>query len=418
MELTIIQNVNNRIIFDSRGDQTVETVIETKVSKGIASCPSGASRSSYEVQNVPKIGLLSALKNFNEVKKKLISMDSLNQKEIDEFLLKSDGTQDLSNFGAVIILSTSIANLKAAANSLNIPYFKKIADKEFYKLPIPLGNIIGGGKHAKGKSIDIQEVLVFCTNANNIFESIKANVLLHRKVAEILSRIDPYFSGKNDENAWVTSLGIKKSLDIIKEAIKYVKEKEGFNFKIGLDVAASSLWNEEKKVYEYKYESFKLSEEQQLKFISNLIEEYDIWYIEDPFHENSFEYFSELLNNYKERLIVGDDLYASNVLRLKEGIRNKSTNGIIIKPNQVGCLTRLFETIEYAKNNNVMPIVSHRSGETEDAFISHLATAIEAPLIKTGTIGGERVSKLNELIRIEEILKEKANINDFVKRFN
>ncbi len=418
MDLTIIQGINNRIIFDSRGDQTVETKIETKVAKGVSSCPAGASKSSYEVQNIPTIGLRKALDNFNEIKKKLIGMDSLNQKEVDEFLLKADGTQNLSNLGAAIVLSTSIANLKAAANSLKIPYFKKIKDKDFYKLPVPLGNIIGGGKHAKGKSIDIQEILVFCTNANDIFEAILANILVYKKVAEILASKDPNFGGKNDENAWITTIGIKKSLEVIKEAIKYVRDKEGFNFKIGLDIAASSLWNEKKKVYEYRTEAIVLNEEQQLKFISDLIEEYDIWYIEDPFHENSFSYFSELLNRYKERLIVGDDLYASNVLRLKEGIKNKSTNGIIIKPNQVGCLTKLFETIEYAQNNNIIPIVSHRSGETEDTFIAHLATAIESPLLKTGTVGGERISKLNELIRISEFLKEKANINDLIRKFN
>jgi Enolase len=228
MDLTIIQGINNRIIFDSRGDQTVETKIETKVAKGVSSCPAGASKSSYEVQNIPTIGLRKALDNFNEIKKKLIGMDSLNQKEVDEFLLKADGTQNLSNLGAAIVLSTSIANLKAAANSLKIPYFKKIKDKDFYKLPVPLGNIIGGGKHAKGKSIDIQEILVFCTNANDIFEAILANILVYKKVAEILASKDPNFGGKNDENAWITTIGIKKIFRSNKRSHKICKRQGRF----------------------------------------------------------------------------------------------------------------------------------------------------------------------------------------------
>ena len=181
-----------------------------------------------------------------------------------------------------------------------------------------------------------------------------------------------------------------------------------------MDVAASSLWNKKSNKYIYVSENFSLSTSEQLKYISKLIEEFEIFYVEDPFHEDDFESFSEIQEMHKDTIIVGDDLYASNKNRLIEGIKKKSSKGIIIKPNQVGCLTKILETIKFSKENNIIPIVSHRSGETEDIFISHLAVSMDIPLIKTGTVSGERVCKLNELIRIEEMYKEKVEINKYI----
>jgi len=408
---TIIKEINQRIIFDSRGDKTVETEVKTFSNKGIASCPSGASKSSYEVQNLPSVSLEEALKIFKkEVIPLLIGLDSKEQEKIDEIMLKSDSTENLSKYGGAIILSTSIANFKAAANSCNKPFFVFLNEKSYYKLPLPLGNIIGGGKHAKGKSIDIQEILVTCLNPSNMFEAIEANILVHKKVADYLIHEDPYFAGgKNDEGAWVTSIGIIKSLNIVKKVINEISNQKGYKYGIGLDVAASSLWNKKSNKYTYISEKLSFTPNEQLKYISKLIEEFEIFYVEDPFHEDDFDSFSELQELHNNVIIVGDDLYASNKNRLIEGIKKKSSKGIIIKPNQVGCLTKVLETIKFSKENNIIPIVSHRSGETEDIFISHLAVSMDVPLIKTGTVSGERICKLNELIRIEEMFKVEIN---------
>lgn len=409
--MTAIKDINLRIIFDSRGDKTVEAEVITEESRGIASCPSGASKSSYEVETIPKRGLEEAIKDFIiNVKPKLLGLDSSNQEEIDKILLESDGTQRLENYGAAIILSVSIANLKAASIAINKKVFEKLNEKDQYSLPLPIGNIIGGGKHAKGRSIDIQEILVFCNNANNISEAIEANILMHRKLFKLLSINDPYFAGgKNDEGALVTRMSLKKILSLVNQARKEMHEEKGYEILLGLDIAASSLWNG--KRYEYPLEKLSLNEEEQLNFMLDLINDFNIFYLEDPFHEDSFEYFSELTSRNPNILIVGDDLYASNEDRLKIGIAKKASNGVIIKPNQVGCVTKILRAINLTINNGIKPIVSHRSGETEDVFISHLAVAFDAPLIKTGTIGGERISKLNELIRISEFLKDRARLN-------
>ncbi|HLI46360.1 MAG TPA: hypothetical protein VKU94_04125 [Geobacterales bacterium] len=408
--MSSIEDIRLRVIFDSRGDKTVEAEVITKSSRGVASCPAGASKSIYEVETIPKEGLNSAITDFNKkVKPKLLGIDVRNQEEIDSILIQLDGTERLEKYGAAIILSVSIAVLKAAAMYEKKAIFEYIKPFTDYSLPRPLGNIIGGGKHARGRSIDIQEILVFCENASSIEEAIEANIKMHRKLFKLLSINDPNFAGgKNDEGALVTRMPLKKVLSLVKQAKQELEKEDGKKMIIGLDVAASSLWNGSK--YEYSVENKTLTESEQMEFISRIIEDFDIYYVEDPFHEDAFNSFSELQEKYKDVLVVGDDLFASNEERLRKGIINKVAKGIIIKPNQVGTITRITRTIKTALDNGIKPIVSHRSGETEDNFIAHLATAYSAPLIKTGTIGGERVVKLNELIRIAEYLGPRAKL--------
>jgi len=409
--LSYIRDIFLRIIFDSRGDKTVEAEVFTDNSIGKASCPAGASKSLYEVETIPKRGLKKAIEEFyKEVKPKLIGIDVREQEKIDSILVESDGTERLENYGASIILSVSIANIKAAASSYGKPLFQFLRNNSSYSIPIPLGNVVGGGKHAKGRSIDIQEILVFCKNAENIEDAIEANIKMHRKIFKLLSIHDPNFAGgKNDEGALVTRMQIEKVLNLVSQARKELKEEEGKEIGLGLDVAASSLWNGSR--YEYLTENKSLSSKEQINFISKIIEDFEIYYLEDPFHEDDFESFAELRDKYKDILIVGDDLFASNEKRLMKGIELKAANGIIIKPNQVGTVTRIIKTLNLAIREGVKPIVSHRSGETEDTFISHLATSFSVPLIKTGTIGGERIAKLNELIRIKEILGSNSKLS-------
>lgn len=404
---TEIREVKSRIILDSRGNPTIESEIYTNKGFGRASAPSGLSTSTYEVPHMPEGGPKKVLEILNkEVFPKLKGLDSSNQAFFDSQLRELDGTPNFSKIGGAASTSLSFANAKAAANTLRLPLYKHLNDSGTYRLPLPLGNVIGGGKHARDRSIPFQEILVFPLNPSTIFEAIMVNVMVHKELSKILSQIDPYFAGgKNDEGAWVTKVTIEKALDAVKEAIRNVKSMINVPIEIGIgiDIAASNLWYHDKKIYKYEDKAF--TEQQHLNYIFSLIERYHILYLEDPFHEDSFDSFAELTKMVKNygTLIVGDDIFATRIDRLIEGIEHKAGNGIIIKPNQVGTLSDAIRVIKYAHEHGYIPIVSHRSGETTDETIAHLAVAYQAPIIKTGTVGGERLSKLNELIRIEEL---------------
>jgi enolase len=406
---TEIQHAKSRIIFDSRGNPTIESEIYTKKSFGRASAPSGLSTSTYEVPHMPSGGPKKALEILNSyILPKLRGLDSSNQQLFDSTLRELDGTQNFSKIGGAASTSLSFANAKAAANTLELPLYRHLNNYGDYKLPLPLGNVIGGGKHARDRSIPFQEILVFPLNAPTIFDAVMINTLVHKELSKILSRIDPYFAGgKNDEGAWVTKTTIENALNSIKEAIEIVKSTINIPIEIGIgiDIAASNLWDPDKRVYKYEDKIFR--ETEHLNYILSLIEKYQILYLEDPFHEDSFEAFAELTERTKGygTLIVGDDIFATKIDRLIKGIKYKAGNSIIIKPNQVGTISDAIQVIKYARENGYTPVISHRSGETTDETIAHLAVAYQTPLIKTGTVGGERLSKLNELIRIEEMDK-------------
>ena len=280
-------------------------------------------------------------------------------------------------------------------------------------LPYPLGNVLGGGKHSKGLGPDIQEILVIPLGAETIYEAIKANIEVHRRLPKVIRKFDPYFAGgRNDEGAWTACLSNEKALEAVYEVCKEVSRELGIEIRMGIDVAASSLWDDRKGKYVYVRDGVERSPREQLDYITSLIEKYELVYVEDPFHEEDFTSFAELTARVGNRcLVVGDDLFVTNSDRLRRGIELKAGNGIIIKPNQVGTITRAYETITLAIEHHYVPVMSHRSGETETEVIAHLAVAFRCPIIKTGTVGGERLVKLNELIRISEYLGKRAKMN-------
>jgi len=279
------------------------------------------------------------------------------------------------------------------------------------ELPFPLGNVVGGGKHALGKSTDIQEFLVLPVGAPSFSAAVEANAMIHRRLKILLKKIDPGFTGgKGDEGAWAPNVSNDQALEAVSTACKEVSDEVGFECRAGLDVAASSLWNPEKQCYVYTRDALTRDTGEQIDYILDLIEKYDLVYVEDPLHEDDFEGFKELTQKSRDCLICGDDLFVTNVKRLSQGIEKGSGNAIIIKMNQVGTLTETWEATRLAKENNYVPVVSHRSGETAAVHIAHLAVGFKAPIIKTGVVGGERIAKLNELIRIEEILGDKAQM--------
>jgi enolase len=386
-----------RKILDSRGNETVEVEIFTEYGMGQASAPSGASKGKTEVLDFPQGGVDSSLRSFKtKISAKLIGMDSLDQAGIDSLLEKIDGTPNFSEIGGNLATAISMAVAKASADELGIPLFRYLGGVN-YRIPVPLGNVVGGGKHAVNGTT-IQEFLV-ATHSDDIFTSIKTNAQVHKRIKEIAAKELDIPIGMGDEKAWVLPFDDEKVLSLIGEVVDEVSSKTGLEIEKGIDLAASNFYSNGS----YIYKNGKLSREEQVDFVEGIVKDRGFTIIEDPFDEEDFDSFAELTKRVGDRaLIVGDDIYTSSASRLEKGIEKGASNAILLKPNQVGTISRLLATFRLARENGMAVVVSHRSGETTDAFIAHLAVALGAEYIKTGTVGGERIAKLNELVRIQE----------------
>ena len=393
----IIKDINLRKIIDSRGNPTVEADIVTNEGFGRAAAPAGASTGTFEAQAWPKNSVDLGISNAKEnVIPSLIGIASNDQETFDETIKDKDGTKNLQNVGGNIAVALSLACAKAAADSKNIPLFEHVSKTKSYSIPAPMSNVLGGGAHAIGGT-DIQEYLVTSFD-NDVNTAIETNAAVHKEVAKILKEKFPNIAlGKGDEGAWVAPLENVEALELVTKAVDNVQKETGVEVRTGLDVAASEFY----KNGNYVYKEQTLTPEEQVDFMLGLIEEYDLHSVEDPLDQNDFESWASLTDQ-TDSLIIGDDLYVTNSERLKEGIEKKSTNSILIKPNQIGTLTDTIKAVEMAKGAEMATVISHRSGETTDASIAHLGVAFESHAIKTGIMGGERIAKLNELVRISE----------------
>jgi enolase len=410
---SIIEDVVARKVFNSRGQETIEVDVVTVDGFGSASAPAGASKGKAEVISYPKGGVDTAILTFEDlVVPELIGMDSEDQNEIDALLHEIDGTENFSKIGGNTVFAVSVANAEAAATSYDLPLFKYLSGYLGNELPYPLGNVLGGGKHALGKTTDIQEYLVIPLKASCFMEAAQANIKVHEKVGALLRKVNPNFTGgTGDEGAWAPNIENEEALKLVTKACNSVSEEFAIECRPGLDVAASSFWNSEEEVYVYSMEGIKRDSGEQLEFLLHLIEKYNLAYVEDPFNEDDFNYFAELTKKVKNNcLICGDDLFVTNREKLRHGIEICAANSIIIKTNQVGTLTDAWETTRMAKNAGYIPVMSHRSGETTDTHLAHLAVGFSCPVIKSGVLHGERVTKINELIRIEENLGNRAQM--------
>ena len=393
----IIKDINLRKIIDSRGNPTVEADIITNDGFGRAAAPAGASTGTFEAQAWPKNNVDLGISNAKEnVIPSLIGIASNDQETFDETIKDKDGTKNLQNVGGNIAVALSLACAKAAADSKNIPLFEHVSKNKEYSIPAPMSNVLGGGAHAIGGT-DIQEYLVTSFD-NDVNTAIETNAAVHKEVAKILKEKFPNIAlGKGDEGAWVAPLENVEALELVTKAVDNVQKETGVEVRTGLDVAASEFY----KNGNYVYKEHTLTPEEQVDFMLGLIEEYDLHSVEDPLDQNDFESWASLTDQ-TDSLIIGDDLYVTNSERLKEGIEKKSTNSILIKPNQIGTLTDTIKAVEMAKGAEMATVISHRSGETTDTSIAHLGVAFESHAIKTGIMGGERIAKLNELVRISE----------------
>ena len=416
-----IKKIEAYEVLDSRGNPTVEceVTLENDI-RATAIVPSGASTGEREALELRDggtryhgKGVLKAVSNVNNViAKSLIGKDVSKQSEIDEIMIKLDGTEYKTNLGANAILSVSLAVAKANALNKNMPLFKSLGKGT--TLPMPMLNVINGGAHADS-NVDFQEYMIVPIGAKSFDDAIRMASETFMELKKVLKSMN-YSTAVGDEGGFAPNFkNNEQPLDAIISAVKNAGYTPKQDIAIALDVASSEFYDEKTKKYELKKsKGGSLSTEQMIEWYSSLIEKYPIISIEDPLSENDWDGWVKITKKLGKKIqLVGDDLFVTNAKILKEGIKKHVANAILIKLNQIGTLTETLQTIKLAKENGYKTIISHRSGESEDTFIADLAVAVDAGQIKTGSISRtDRVAKYNQLIRIERKLKKKAKFND------
>ncbi len=422
-----IVDVYAREILDSRGNPTVETEVKVRdgghIFTGRASVPSGASTGEHEAKELRDTdsrryhgkGVHQAVVNVNDrIKAVLLGKDAANQVLIDQILNCTDGTENKCNLGANATLAVSMACAKACAKALNLPLFRYLGGVYGIRMPIPMMNILNGGRHADN-TVDFQEFMIMPVGArddegNFIFrDGLRWCVEIYHTLKSILEK-DGYTTSVGDEGGFAPDLkNAEEVLDYLMRAVKESGYEPGRQIVFALDVAASELYNRDSGLYHFQGEDRMRTTEEMISYYENLISKYPIVSIEDGLQENDWEGWSEMTKRIGDRVqLVGDDLFVTNPKRLKQGIAQKAGNAILIKVNQIGTLSESFEAIVLAKRNGYQTIVSHRSGETEDPMIADIAVALNCGQIKTGApCRGERTAKYNELLRIEEEVCER-----------
>jgi enolase len=402
---------------DSRGNPTVEVEVATEHVTGRASVPSGASTGSREALELRDggarfhgKGVRKAATNANNViGRKLKGLDCSHQRRIDDLMIGLDGTPNKSKLGANAILAVSMATCRAAAMTRGVSLYRQLRKAPRYTLPVPMMNVINGGEHA-GNKLAIQEFLIEPVAGKSCTEAIRMGAEVYQSLKRILMReYGREAINVGDEGGFAPPLSkTRDALDSIAAAIKDAGYGER-EMRMGIDAAASVFHDHRKNAYTVDGKAMKADTLQ--KFYASLRDEYLLLTLEDPFNEDAFESFSSITMELgKETVVIGDDLYTTNVSRMAEGIRRKATNGVLVKLNQVGTVSETVDAMGLARECGWAVAVSHRSGETEDPFISHLATAFGSEFIKAGAPArGERAAKYNELIRIEEELGSKAD---------
>lgn len=409
-----ITNVHAREILDSRGNPTVETVVTLE--HGIsarASVPSGASTGKFEAVELRDgqeryfgLGVQQAVCNVNDkIAKELIGKNALQQIEIDSLLIQLDGTENKEHLGANATLSVSMAVARAAANALQMPLYRYLGGSYTRKLPVPLMNILNGGKHANN-SVDFQEFMIMPIGAETFHDGLRMGTEVYHFLRQILDK-EGHTTGVGDEGGFAPNLtDANEVFSYLMRAVKKAGYEPGKDIVFAMDAAASELYHADKGCYYFEGEGTSRSVDEMIAYYKELCEQYPIVSIEDGLDEEDWEGWQKLTKELGDKVqLVGDDLFVTNVKRLKCGIDLKVANSILIKINQIGTLTEAFHAIDMARSAGYTTVISHRSGETEDAMIADIAVAVNAGQIKTGApCRAERTAKYNELLRIEEEL--------------
>ncbi len=399
-----ITSIESRILYNSRGSKTIEVdVIADNQYTGRVCAPSGASVGKYEAISFPDNKPEKSLEILNANEKKFIGLDPSDLKSVHETLKTIDSTSGYSKIGGSVAFSITIASVECAAKSEKIPMFKMLTKDTDLKFPFPLGNILGGGAHAGPGTPDIQEILVCATGSKTIRDAIEINFAVHKELGKILAKRDPGFTnGRGDEGGWAPRLDNEQALEISAKACEQLGFTLGKEVSLGVDFASTTQWDEKKKKYVYDRAGFENSPQEQIEFASDIIKKYKLVYAEDAVQEEAFEDMAILAKRFPNVLITGDDLLVTNTEILKKAAAKKACNAAILKVNQAGSLYDALEFAKEASKNNIKLITSHRSGESSDSHISHIGIATKSKMLKVGIVGGERVAKLNELLRISE----------------
>lgn len=422
-----IEEIKALEVLDSRGNPTVQVeVITEEGTNGVAMVPSGASTGSFEAVELRDgdksrylgKGVLKAVENINKIiAKELEGMNVFEQAEIDKKLIEIDGTENKGKLGANATLGVSLAVAKAAANSLGMSLYKYIGGVNAKTLPVPMMNILNGGKHADN-TVNIQEFMIMPVGAKSFSECLRMSAEIYHTLKKVL-KAKGLATGVGDEGGFAPNLSSdEEALKLIVEAISKAGYKPGEDVVLALDVASTEMYDEAKKIgkegcyYFWKTEELK-TEDEMIEYLEDLANKYPIISIEDGLAEEDWEGWRKLTEKLENKLqLVGDDLFVTNIKRLQKGLDNKIANSILIKLNQIGTLTETLDAIELAKKNGYTAVVSHRSGETEDTTIADIAVGLNAGQIKTGSLSRtDRIAKYNRLMRIEDELNQRGTVN-------
>ena len=426
--MVYISDINARQIIDSRGNPTLEVdVLLSDGSLGRAAVPSGASTGEYEAYELRDrdqnfyngLGVQKAISNVNiDIFNTFSGRNPFEQESIDLDLIELDGTTNKNKLGANAMLGFSMAVAKASASSLKLPLYQYLGGIRSKTLPIPMMNILNGGAHANN-GLDFQECMIMPIGFTNFSDALRAGIEIFYNLKKILSE-KGFSIAVGDEGGFAPNINnLEDALSYISNAVEKSGYRLGEHIFIAIDAAASELYNG--NFYNLKGENKKLNTDQLLKYWQTICSKFPVISIEDPFDENDWDGFKEMTSLLGKKIqIVGDDLFVTNKKRLLQGINNNSANSILIKLNQIGTLSETIETIELAKNSGFGVVVSHRSGETEDVFISDLSVGLNSGQIKTGSVSrSDRTAKYNQLIRIEELLGNQSHYfgNNFFNNF-
>jgi enolase len=398
-----ISSIRGRLVYNSRGSKTIEIDVTSDKHIGRACAPSGASVGKYEAQSFTDGKPEKSLQVLNANAKKFIGLQSDDLKSIQEVLCKIDNTPNYSKIGGAVAYALTIASVDSAAKALNQPMFKVISHTKKWQFPFPIGNILGGGAHAGPGTPDIQEILVCAIGAKTVRESIEMNLAVHKELGNVLRKNDPMFTnGRGDEGGWAPQMDNEKALEVSVKACENLGYTLGKEVALGVDFASSTQWDAKKKKYVYSRTGFENTQDEQIDYTSDIIKKYKLIYAEDTVHEEDFDGMAEITAKFPKVLITGDDLTVTNAKILQKAIKKKSCNAAILKVNQAGSLYDALEFAQVATKNKIRLITSHRSGESTDHQISHIGIATGSKMLKVGVVGGERVAKLNELVRLSE----------------
>ena len=417
--MTEIIDVLAREILDSRGNPTVEVeVLLESGYVGTAAIPSGASTGEHEAVELRDgdknryggKGVLNAVQNVNDIiAEEVIGFDATDQIMIDKLMIDLDGTENKGKLGANAILGVSLAVAKAAANAMGLPLYQYLGGVNAKVLPVPMMNILNGGKHADN-NVDLQEFMIMPVNAPNFRESLRMGVQIFHSLKKVLAG-KGYNTAVGDEGGFAPDLkSNEEAVEVILEAIETAGFKAGKDIYLALDPASSEFFDAQRKVYMLKSEKKELSPEKMVDYYANWVKKYPIISIEDGMAEDDWDGWKIMTDKLGKKIqLVGDDIFVTNTKRLKMGIGKGITNSILIKLNQIGTVTETLDCIEMAHRAGFTTVISHRSGETEDSTIADVAVAVNAGQIKTGSASrSDRIAKYNQLLRIEEMLGDEA----------